>query len=100
MLGRVDAIYDRAALVALPEKMRNLYTAHLAEITNKAPQLLICYEYNQALMEGPPYSISNEEVIQHYRDKYDLTLIATPDVPGGLKGKCAAKENVWLLERI
>ena len=30
-------------------------------------------------------------------DNYELTLIASTDVPGGLKGKCAAKENVWRL---
>lgn len=99
MLGLVDAIYDRAALVALPEEMRNRYTAHLTEITDKAPQLLICYEYDQSLMEGPPFSISNEEVNQLYRDSYDLTLIVSTNVPGGLKGKCAAKESVWLLQK-
>jgi len=98
MLGPVDAIYDRAALVALPEKTRNRYTAHLTEITDKAPQLLICYEYDQDLQEGPPFSISNEEVNQHYGEGYDLTLMASTNVPGGLKGKCAAKENVWLLK--
>ena len=98
MLGLVDAIYDRAALVALPEEMRTRYTAHLMEITYKAPQLLICYEYDQNLMEGPPFSISHEEVNQHYRNSYDLTLIVSTNVPGGLKGKCAAKENVWLLK--
>jgi thiopurine S-methyltransferase len=98
ILGRVDAIYDRAALVALPEAMRNRYTAHLMEITGKAPQLLICYEYDQSFMEGPPFSISNEEVNRHYIDNYDLTLMASTNVPGGLKGKCAAKENVWLLK--
>lgn len=96
-LGPVDAIYDRAALVALPTEMRQRYTAHLMQITNKAPQLLICFEYDQSLMEGPPFSVSNEEVNQHYRDSYDLTLLASIDMPGGLKGKCAAKENVWLL---
>ncbi|MGB8700451.1 MAG: thiopurine S-methyltransferase [Thermosynechococcaceae cyanobacterium] len=99
MLGLVDAIYDRAALVALPEEMRNRYTAHLMEITDKAPQLLICYEYDQSLMEGPPFSISNEEINQHYRDSYQLTPIVSANVPGGLKGKCAAKENVWLLQK-
>lgn len=99
VLGLVDAVYDRAALVALPEEMRNLYTAHLMEITDKAPQLLICYEYDQSVMAGPPFSISNEEVNQHYRNNYDLTFIASTGVPGGLKGKCAAKENVWLLKR-
>jgi thiopurine S-methyltransferase len=46
MIGPVDAIYDRAALVALPEEMRHQYTAHLMEITAKAPQLVICYEYD------------------------------------------------------
>lgn len=98
MLAPVDAIYDRAALVALPEEMRDRYAAHLTEITNKAPQLLICYKYDQSLMEGPPFSISNEEVNQHYRNSYDLTLIASTDIAGGLKGRCAAKENVWLLK--
>ena len=97
MLGLVDAIYDRAALVALPESMRNRYTVHLKEITNKAPQLLICYEYDQSLMEGPPFSISNEEVNQHYSDSYDLTLMESTNLTGGIKGKCAARENVWLL---
>lgn len=99
VLGPVDAIYDRAALVALPEVMRKRYTAHLMKITDKAPQLLICYEYDQRLMEGPPFSISHEDVNDYYRDHYDLTLLASADVPGGLKGKCAAKEKVWLLER-
>jgi thiopurine S-methyltransferase len=98
MLGPVDAIYDRAALVALPEAMRGRYTAHLTEITDNARQLLISYEYDQSLMDGPPFSVSNEEVKKHYRDRYDLTLLASTDVPGGLKGKCAAKENVWLLQ--
>jgi len=99
MLGPVDAIYDRAALVALPEEMRNRYTAHLIKITDKAPQLLICYEYDQSLMEGPPFSVSDKEVDQHYRDNYDLTLMVSTNVPGGLKGKCAAKENVWMLKK-
>ena len=98
MLGRVDAVYDRAALVALPEDMRNRYTTHLMEITDKAPQLLVSYEYDQNVMAGPPFSVSNEEVNQHYRDRYDLTLIKSTNVPGGLKGKCAANENVWLLQ--
>jgi thiopurine S-methyltransferase len=97
MLGPVDAIYDRAALVAFPEEMRNRYTAHLIGMTHKAPQLLICYDYDQSLMQGPPFSIRNEEVHRHYADHYEVTLMASTEVPGGLKGKCAAKENVWLL---
>lgn len=97
MLGRVDAVYDRAALVALPADMRNRYTAHLTEITGKAPQLLICYEYDQSLMDGPPFSINGEEVKQLYGDVYHLNLLATEKAPGGLKGVSAVHETVWLL---
>ncbi len=98
MLGSVDAIYDRAALVALPTAMRDRYTTHLIEITNKAPQLLICYEYDQHLTDGPPFSIGNEEVNQHYQNIYDLALLASVNVPNGLRGQYPATEHVWLLK--
>lgn len=97
-LESVHAVYDRAALVALPEPVRKRYTAHLMNITHKAPQLLLCFEYDQSVMEGPPFSISKKEVESHYRDTYSLNLIETVDVPGGLKGKCSAQEHVWLLK--
>ena len=98
MVGPIDAVYDRAALVALPEDMRQQYTTHLTELTDKAPQLLVTYEYDQALMPGPPFSISHKEVNQHYKDSYGLSLLSSTDVPGGLKGQCVAQENVWLLQ--
>lgn len=97
-LGPVDAIYDRAALIALPEEVRKRYTAHLMEITDKAPQLLVTCEYDQSLMEGPPFSISQEEVNKHYSESYSLSLISSTDVVGGLKGKYDVKESVWLLQ--
>lgn len=99
MLGPVDAVYDRAALVALPDAMRQRYAAHLQDITAHAPQLLICYEYDQTVLAGPPFSVSPEEVHRHYGKHYRLTLLNSADVAGGLKGKCPAKEHVWLLNR-
>ena len=99
-LGLVDAVYDRAALVALPKEMRHRYTAHLMEITHKATQLLITLTYDQNAMDGPPFSISDAEVNQHYRDSYYLTRLESTSVPDGLKGKCAAMENVWLLKAV
>jgi len=99
MLGRVDGIYDRAALIALPETMRNRYAAHLMQITARAPQLLICLEYDQSLVDGPPFSVTDKEVCRHYQESYYLTALASVDVVGGLKGKCPAKENVWLLKQ-
>ena len=47
LLGPVDAVFDRAALVALPAEMRAAYAPHIVEITGNAPQLLITFEYDQ-----------------------------------------------------
>jgi thiopurine S-methyltransferase len=98
MLGAVDAIYDRAALVALPEDMRRRYTAHLTEITAAAPQLLVCFEYDQSLMAGPPFSIPGEEVIRHYREAYAVTLLDRVEIPGGFRGRLPAQVAIWRLE--
>ena len=97
-LGGVNAVFDRAALVALPETMRIRYSEHVIRITKKAPQLLITFEYNQALMQGPPFSITSEEIRLHYDNTYEITSIASIEVTGGLKGQCAAKEVAWLLK--
>ena len=97
MLGVVDAIYDRAAMVALPENMRPRYSKHLINITNQAQQLLITYTYNQADMEGPPFSVSNGEVKQHYSQYYGITLLESNAILGGLKGY-PAYENIWHLQ--
>lgn len=96
-LGPVSAVYDRAALIALPETMRRRYSKHLTSLCQRAPQLLISYEYDQNLLAGPPFSVSNQEVLQHYGDSYQTNLLYSGELPGGLKGQCAAIENVWLL---
>jgi thiopurine S-methyltransferase len=98
-LGPVDAVYDRAALVALPEAMREQYTAHLKSLTALAPQLVIGYEYDQTVVPGPPFSVTPDELHRHYGDSYALTPLARLDVPGGLKGKCPATEHVWQLNK-
>lgn len=99
MLEPVDAVYDRAALVALPEVTRSRYVDHVRSITGQAPQLVICYEYDQSLAEGPPFSINSEEIRRYYGASYRLASLECAEVPGGLKGKCPARENVWLLSR-
>jgi thiopurine S-methyltransferase len=98
-LGLIDAIYDRAALVALPAQLRERYASHLITITGAAPQLLIAYEYDQRLMECPPFSVSADEIKRHYGAAYQLRLIERNHVAGGLKGIVASTEAVWLLEK-
>ena len=99
LLGPVDAVYDRAALVALPDAMRVQYTEHLKSLTSLAPQLVIGYEYDQTIVPGPPFSVTSDELHRHYSDSYTLTPLARINVPNGLKGKCPATEHVWRLEK-
>ncbi len=98
-LGPIDCIYDRAALVALPNDMRPLYAAHLKEITGTAPQFLITYIYDQSAMAGPPFSVNLDEVHRLYGASYEISVLETREIPGGLKGKCAATENALVLRR-
>jgi thiopurine S-methyltransferase len=98
-LGSIDAVYDRAALVALPEAVRVQYTAHLKAITALAPQLVIGYEYDQTAVAGPPFSVTPDELYRHYSHDYTLTLLSRVEVPGGLKGKCPATEHIWRLNK-
>lgn len=98
MLGNVDAVYDRAALVALPDDMRKTYSTHLMAVTNKVAQLLICFEYEQSVHAGPPFSICADEVERHYQAAYDSILLASEEIADGLKGKYPATEQVWWLK--
>lgn len=97
LLGHVDGIYDRAALVALPQEMRARYAQQLLTLTNRAPQLLICFEYDQQQMPGPPFSVSGAEVEMLYGAMYHIRMAEARNVAGGLKGKAVAEEIVWLL---
>lgn len=97
LLGPVDAIYDRAALVALPPDLRERYTAHLRAITDTAPQLTIVFEYDQSRAEGPPFSISDAEIARHCDASYSPVLLANHAIPNGMRGQCPAAEKVWHL---
>ncbi|MBC8376125.1 MAG: thiopurine S-methyltransferase [FCB group bacterium] len=98
-LGEIDAIYDRAALVALPIEHRKLYTKLLVDISRAAPQLLITFEYDQNLKTGPPFSIDSGEIYSHYNNTYVCTLVDSYMLPAGLKGSRVATENLWLLKK-
>jgi thiopurine S-methyltransferase len=97
IVGPIDAIYDRASLVALPQDMRADYCQHLTSICDTAPQLLITFVYDQNQQDGPPFSIDEDEVNKHYLNDYQVSLLDSVQVVGGLKGGCDADEQVWLL---
>ena len=65
-VGTITAFYDRAAIVALPADLRPRYASHLRTLAGDAPGLTITFEYPQDQMEGPPFSVSEEELRRYF----------------------------------
>lgn len=58
-----DALYDRAALVALPPDTRKGYARHTAARLKPAAALLVLtLTYDQSRVQGPPFSVTPDEV--------------------------------------
>jgi thiopurine S-methyltransferase len=96
ILGRVDAIYDRAALVALPLELRQRYVKLLDTLAGNAPQLLITLAYDQTLVDGPPFSVTAAEVREHHPQQ-EPKLLASHFQPTGLKDRYPVTESVWAI---
>ena len=96
-VGNISGVYDRAALVALPSQLRAQYASHLMEITHKAPQLIISFEYNQDELAGPPFSVNEHTVASLYADSYVINRLERSVLEGGLKGKVDAENLVFEL---
>ena len=93
--GAIDGIYDRAALVALPKYMRGQYTSLLVEISNNAPQLLNICQYNQNLMQGPPFCVNKDELKKHYKGFYKLKCLHRKSID---KFEIEVEELVYFLD--
>jgi thiopurine S-methyltransferase len=81
LLGRVDAVYDRAALISWAPALRDGYVEHLATLmTPGKPMLLITLEYPQSQMAGPPFAVPGEEVARLFAREFEVREIAREDI--------------------
>ena len=71
----MEAIYDRAALVALPSAIQQKYSKHLIEITKTAPQLLLTVEHNQTQKITPPFSTTKDDINNLYGASYNISVL-------------------------
>jgi thiopurine S-methyltransferase len=80
-LLNVNAVYDRASLVALPPEMRLDYTVKIRQLLRTGTQiLLIAFEYLQHEMQGPPFSVHETEVSELYGNWCDVKLLYSEDI--------------------
>jgi thiopurine S-methyltransferase len=63
LLGNISAVFDRAALIALPPEMRKQYAEKMQYILNSEVEtLLIALEYPDSSVNAPPFAVFQKEV--------------------------------------
>lgn len=105
-IGRIDALYDRAALIALTQAQRSRYAARVTELLEpQTPGLLVTMDYEQQQMDGPPFAVPAEEVRKLYQDGFSIEQLAHTDILGTQprfreKGLTTLTESVYRLLRL
>lgn len=80
-LAACAGAYDRAALIALPQEMRSGYAAQVyGRLPAGAQSILITLEYAQEQMDGPPFSVMEEEVQRIFAPQTDAQAIDRRDI--------------------
>lgn len=81
LLSGCAGVFDRAALVALPDSMRARYVQHIyAQLPPHYEGLLITLDYLQDQMEGPPFSVPDAEVQALYIPHTQAILLNRRDM--------------------
>lgn len=71
--------YDRAALIALPAELRKQYVTQLMTVAPDLQEgLLITIEYDQSLVNGPPFSVEEEEVRSLFSPWFNVIRLGAP----------------------
>ena len=80
-LADVAAVYDRAALVALPAALRRRYVDELyGRLPAGCRGLLITLEYPQQQRDGPPFSVEEDEVRALFAPRWQVERLERRDI--------------------
>jgi len=68
LIGPIDCVYDRAALIALPREVRTRYVDHLKTLIPSGTYgLVITIDYAEGAWPGPPFNVTNDDVRAYYK---------------------------------
>jgi thiopurine S-methyltransferase len=96
-LGAVTAIYDRAALIALPPDMRRDYAAKMtALVAPDTRMLLVTVDYDASAIMPPPFAVTAEEVASLYGASWSIENLGQRQAD--VKGQPGV-EQAFLLSR-
>ena len=76
-------VYDRASIVAIESFNRKVYKRKMLEIIPVGtPMLMVTLDYDQNIMQGPPFSVPVSEITALYQPEYQLELLLTSEQIG------------------
>src|SRR5690606_34667724 len=102
-VGPVDAVYDRAALIAVEPDKRARYASQLAGLCRTGARLLlITLEHDMG--SGPPFTVPRSEVHATLGVTFALELVDDRDLLSSqsqfsARGATSLRELVWLATR-
>lgn len=104
LLRDCSAVFDRAALIALPAALRARYASALyARLPAGCRGLLVTLEYPQEERPGPPFSVAGDEVHALYDSGWEVERLEQrpipPDHPGFVAGVSRLETAVYALRR-
>lgn len=75
-LADCKLVYDRASIVAIEPFNRAAYKYHMLEIIPAGcPILMVTLEYDQNIMQGPPFSVPVNEISTLYHPQYSVQFL-------------------------
>lgn len=81
VLARCAAVYDRAALIALPAELRRRYVDEVyARLPAACSGLLVTLEYPAHQKDGPPFTVTEAEVRERYAPHWTIELLERRDI--------------------
>jgi thiopurine S-methyltransferase len=105
VLGAFDAVYDRAALFALPPPMRRRYAERMTALCAPGTRVLqMTFDYDPGEMAGPPFAVRGEELESLYGGAFELRRVERLDVLADNakmreRGVTSLFEEAWQLVR-
>ncbi len=98
ILGDFGAIYDRAALIALPPDMRRDYATTLGALAAPGTRmLLVSVEYAAGAVSAPPFAVSAAEVADLYGEQWTIEDLGTRAAE--VKGQPGTEQAFFLVRR-
>lgn len=80
-IGQIDAVFDRAALIALPPSMRPDYVRHVKTLVSAhSKMLIVTLSYDQSEMDGPPFSVEEGEIADLYAKEYEIEPLCSEEI--------------------